>query len=102
MKSEGIGSNGCEGHVSPRISPALALRLAHENIETAAAVVSLSASDYGHVLKRLGEFGFAGGVTYDALIAKAAEKARVDRLLTLNAKDFKRVWPEEMDKVILP
>jgi hypothetical protein len=35
-----------------------------------------------------------GGIVYDALIAKVAEKSKVERLLTLNIKHFKRVWPE--------
>jgi len=88
--------------VSPKISPAMAMKLIHDNIEATATLVPLSAKDFGHVLKRLEMFGLAGGITYDALIARVAEKADVDKLLTLNIKDFKRVWPEEIGKIILP
>jgi len=34
-----------------------------------------------------------GGASYDGLIAYAAEKAKVDKLLTLNSEDFLRVNP---------
>jgi len=47
----------------------------------------------------LSENGLAGGITYDALIARVAQKSRVERLVTFNAEDFKRVWPEG-DKVV--
>lgn len=80
--------------VVPRISPGAAWRLIHENVETAATVVSLSASEYGVTIKRLAELELTGGAVYDALIAQAAQKAGVGRVLTLNPEDFTRVWPE--------
>ena len=80
--------------VTPRISPGAAWRLIHENVETTAKVVSLSAYEYVATIKRIAELGLTGGVVYDALIAQAAQKAGVERLLTFNLEDFKRVWPE--------
>lgn len=80
--------------VTPRISPGAAWRLIHENVETIATVVSLSASEYGATIKRIAELGLSGGVIDDALIAQAAQKAGVGRLLTFNPEDFTRVWPE--------
>ena len=80
--------------VSPRIAPGTAWRLVHENVETRATLIPLTVSDYRATLKRLAELGLSGGVVYDALIARAAEKFRAERLLTLNPEDFKRVWPE--------
>jgi predicted nucleic acid-binding protein len=77
--------------VSPRILPAVALRLIRENIESAASVIALSASDYWSVLKGLGKIGFSGGIVYDALILRAALKARADQLVTFNVKDFRRL-----------
>ena len=79
--------------LSPRIEPALAHRLVHENVEKPAKIVTLRGSDYGAVLSSVSELGLAGGVIYDALIARAAERAGVDRLLTLNPQHFRRVWP---------
>ena len=43
-----------------------------------------------------------GAQVYDALVAKAAKKSRIDRLLTFNVNDFKRVWPEGEDFIQAP
>ncbi|MBW2262003.1 MAG: PIN domain-containing protein [Deltaproteobacteria bacterium] len=79
--------------LSPKIAPGLARRLIHENVEAPARLVTLRGSDYSAVLRSVSELGLAGGVIYDALIARAAERSGVDRLLTLNPDHFRRVWP---------
>lgn len=86
----------------PRVSPGTAWRLIHENVERNASIVSLSASDYTSSIRRLADAGLSGGVIYDALIAKAAKKEKADRLLTFNADDFKRVWPDGAASVVVP
>ena len=86
----------------PRISPAMAWRLIHENIEAVGKIVSLSATEYSSVIKKISEMGLTGGITYDALIAKVAEKSKVEQLLTLNSDHFKRVWPEGEKIIISP
>ena len=43
-----------------------------------------------------------GGATYDALIIHAALKANADQILTLNTRDFRRVYPELADKIVAP
>jgi predicted nucleic acid-binding protein len=78
----------------PRLSPELVNRLIRENVTSLAKIVSLSRSDYSLVVETLSAAGQPGAVIYDALIARAAQKARVDRLLTLNPRDFLRVWPD--------
>lgn len=78
----------------PRISPLVAHKLIHENIEVSAKIVSLTSVEYSTTIKRLSELGLVGDIVYDALIAKVAEKSKAERLLTLNIKHFKRVWPE--------
>jgi uncharacterized protein (DUF58 family) len=76
--------------------------LVAENVRKPATVVALGAADYGAVLVKLSGLGLAGGVVYDGLIARAARKAKVDRLLTLNRGDFVRVWPEGRDVIAVP
>ena len=78
--------------VKPRISPGVAWKLIHENVESVAKIVSLSSNEYNSLIKRASERGFTGGIIYDALIAKVALKSKVERILTLNMKHFKRVW----------
>jgi predicted nucleic acid-binding protein len=88
--------------IKPRISPAVAWRLIHENIEAVSKVISLTSSEYSATIKRLSESGLIGGIVYDALIAKVAQKAGVKRLLTFNSDHFKRVWPAGENVIVTP
>ena len=86
----------------PRISPLTARKLITENIEKISKIVSLTPEEYKTVIKQISELGLVGGITYDALIAKVAKKAKVDKLLTLNIEHFNRVWPDGQERIILP
>ena len=88
--------------VKPRISSSTAWRLIQENIEGSAKTVSLSPSDYRQTIKRMADFGLSGGIIYDALIAIVAQKAGIERLMTFNADDFRRVWPEGEAIIYVP
>ncbi len=88
--------------VTPKISPGTAWSLIREDVEIPAKVISLSPSDYGAVIRRASDLGLRGGIVYDALIARAAQKAKVDRLLTMNPEDFKKVWPEGASIITVP
>ena len=93
--------------VRPRISPRSARRLIEEYRllpapEGLATVVALDTPDYTAVLESAAQNGVAGGAVYDALIAKAADLAGVDHLVTLNPKDFRRVWPEGEERIREP
>lgn len=88
--------------VSPRITPGLAWRLIHESVEPVASVISLSSSDYFAIIKRMSDLGISGGAVYDALIVKTARKSEVDRVLTFNVNDFKRIWPEGETRTAAP
>jgi predicted nucleic acid-binding protein len=86
----------------PRLSPELAARLVRENVTARARAVALAGSDYEAVVREMADLSLAGGVVYDALIARAARKAGADRLLALNPGDFQRVWPEGTDVIASP
>ena len=88
--------------ISPKITPRMARQLIYINIETISKTVSLSSSDYISVIKQMADLGLSGGVIYDALIAKTAQKSKVDHLLTYNVDDFKRIWPEGVKHIISP
>jgi predicted nucleic acid-binding protein len=88
--------------VQPHIPPDVARRLIHQNVIASCDVVPLSDKDYAVVIDHLGELGIVGGATYDALILYAAIKAGVDRVVTLNEKDFRKVYPEFADRVSGP
>jgi predicted nucleic acid-binding protein len=88
--------------IKPRISPLIAKKLISENIETVGKLISLTPREYIAVIKQISDIGLAGGITYDALIAKVAQKANVERLLTLNADHFTRVWPDGDKLIVMP
>jgi predicted nucleic acid-binding protein len=88
--------------VQPLISSATAWQLIRENVLATVEVVSLSEEDYRSVLEHLSVTGIVGGATYDALIGYTALKARVDQLVTLNEKDFRRVYPDLSKKLVAP
>ena len=77
--------------VKPRISPLMAQRLIDTNLEAMAKIVPLTIAD-----------GLSGGTVYDALIATVARRLSVDKLLTLNPDDFRRVWPEGKHVICIP
>jgi predicted nucleic acid-binding protein len=86
----------------PPISPAEAWRLLQENVTSCATIVTLSATDYATLIEELSRRGIVGGVVYDAVIAKAAELAKVDRLVTLNEAHFQQVWPSGASRIVSP
>lgn len=88
--------------VQPRISPAIANKLIQQDVLDICEIVTLSAQDYNRVIKHLSESNIVGGVTYDAVILSTAFKVEIDRIVTLNKKDFVRIYPDLVDKIILP
>ncbi len=86
---------------TPRISPVEASQLLQGNL-AGHTIVALSAQDYLNLIDDLGRQSVAGGTVYDAVIAKVAELAQVDHLLTLNTGHFQRVWPSGASRVVSP
>lgn len=87
---------------TPRISPEQAQRLIQANVLGSARVVSLSAAEYEDLLARLVDRQVKGGASYDAVLWAAANKAGVDRLVTLNLSDFQRLAASGGPAVVLP
>lgn len=88
--------------VSPSITPSLAERLIQHNVVDKLKIVPLTEQDYLEIVDRLVKSGLGGGIIYDALIIKAAEKIGVDKVLSFNVRDFQRVSPEFAEKVVSP
>jgi len=88
--------------VKPRISPLVAQRLIDNNLQPNARIVALTDADYWNTIQSMAEMGLPGGTVYDALIAIVARRLSVDRLLTLNADDFRRVWPQGKQVISTP
>ena len=79
--------------VRPKITPGMARRLVRENVEKVAQIEAMTQKDYQDVLDSMAELELRGGIVYDALAAKIAQRWQAEALLTFNAKDFRRAWP---------
>ena len=88
--------------LSPRLSGGLARQLIRDNVDGRARIVEWTRSDYQRTLDRAAELHITGGTIYDALIARTAEKLKVDVLLTFNVRHFRRVWPQGIDIIQEP
>lgn len=78
--------------IRPRIAPTVARRIIKDNVESIAHIKSISTQRYKTVLDEMASRNLSGGIIYDALAAGVAASENVDVLLTLNRKDFLRVW----------
>ncbi len=87
--------------IHPRLSPQLVQQLIADNL-TQFDVIFLTIEDYQTVIKQMVELNLTGGAIYDALIARVAVKAEVDRLLTLNPRHFTRLGEQIAQLVTLP
>ena len=88
--------------VRPRISPGMARRLVRESVEKNVRVEEILLADYRSILDDMAELDLSGGVIYDALAAQVTRRLGADALLTFNAKDFQRVWPQAGERVQEP
>lgn len=87
--------------VRPRIAPELAQKLITENLERF-EVIPLTTEDYQMVIAQMVNLNLTGGSIYDALIAQAAVKAKVNVLLTLNPNHFNRLGEDMAPLVQVP
>lgn len=84
----------------PPISSNTAKLLIENNIEKNAHIQSLSAKDYQQLIYATSEANLRGGIVYDSLIYYCAKKAKVDKIVTLNAKDFARLDTDHSIEII--
>ena len=84
-----------------RHSPDEALQSVEENVVKYFHVIALTAGDYVEVLRSVVARGVHGGATYDALILKAAEKAKVSRIFTFNLKHFEAIADQRLAELLV-
>ena len=87
--------------VSPRITPGQAHALLDQNVLSKAEVVPLDAADYEEVITRMTRLGLSGGIVYDALHVRAAEKVGAAKLYTFNRRDFRRLPLAQPTELVL-
>ena len=87
----------------PRVSSAEAGRFLDDNVLPYFELIALSAGDYKAVLRSCSKAGLIGGLVFDALHLRCAEKAECDRVYTFHVKDFRALAPAGLaDKIAAP
>lgn len=87
---------------TPRLSPADAISAIEDNVLPFVKVRALDGRSYAALIRRVAAAGLSGGVVYDAVHAEVARRAGVDLLVTLNPRDFERVWTGRPEQVVSP
>lgn len=72
------------------------------NVIDLLTLIALSPEDYHSILSHLASQQMIGGIVYDALIVHAGIKANADRILTLNPRHFRLIYPEVADRIVDP
>jgi predicted nucleic acid-binding protein len=84
------------------ISPPTAWMLISKGVLPFADFKVLDAGEYSTLIQSLSTNGLGGGIVYDAIIARVAELAGVDWLVTLNVSHFIAVWPGGRTRIVSP
>ena len=88
--------------LSPRITPALAARLIHENVEPVARIFPVLAQDYSAAAQTVAQLDAPGQAIHHAVLIACAERLQADHLVTLHPHDYLRLWPGGAETVIAP
>lgn len=84
--------------IGPRIAPGDAADMIERDIVARCRVRAIDSRGHLKCIRALSRRGIAGGAVYDGLIAEVGRAARVDKIVTFNVADFRRVAPD-MDVV---
>ena len=79
-----------------RHTPEQALLSIEENVFKHFKITALGANDYVALLRESALAGIQGGTIYDAILMRAAIKADVERIFTLNLRHFHAVAPTHL------
>ncbi|HEV3207398.1 MAG TPA: PIN domain-containing protein [Terriglobales bacterium] len=73
-----------------------------ENMSEKLTFIALNADEYWSAIAAAAESGVCGGMTYDALLARCALKARAETIYTWNLEHFQRLGPKVAKLVRTP
>lgn len=80
-----------------RHTPEQALLSIEENVLKHFKLVALAGSEYATLIREAVGFQIQGGKIYDAILLKAANKAKVKRIFTLNLRHFQSIASSEIE-----
>jgi len=84
------------------LTPLEVQRLLDKNIYRAFEIVPLSSEDYRKAIHQVAAQNLVSGIIYDALIVYAGLKANADRILTLNPRHLRLIYPALADRILDP
>lgn len=84
------------------LNPQLVWQMIESDVLQWCTPVSLSDADCYDCLQRLVAANERGGIVFDALIVQAALRIGVDKLVTINARHFERIWPTHSNQILNP
>lgn len=87
--------------IAPRLTPAQAFQVV-ARLDQAFSVVALDLDLYRGAIDRCAGRGFSSGSVFDALHLVAAEREKVDSLLTFNQRDFERLTVSSSPEILVP
>lgn len=87
---------------TPPVYPSEAWQILEQSFVPNLEVVTLSGKEYRDVIRDCAARGVAGGLVYDALHLRCAEKAGCERVYTFNVKEFRRLAPQLEDRICAP
>ncbi len=82
--------------VRPRIHPAEATRIIHENLLPHFELITLRKHDYLQAIEFMSTGGWSGAGIYDLLLLLSAGRCPVQRVYTFNVTDFRRLAPADL------
>jgi predicted nucleic acid-binding protein len=88
--------------ITPMVHPTEAYRFVSETVIEHCTVVTLTERDYLSTLDSAAKAGMRGGILYDALQLRCAEKAGCDRIYTFNISDFVGIAPHLKGQIVRP
>ena len=91
-----------KGSRTNAVSAARTVAEIHLEILPYCTVVALSAAEYVALPADVAARGLFGGIVYDAIHARVAERTGCDQLCTFNLKHFRRVWAGPPSAVVAP
>jgi predicted nucleic acid-binding protein len=83
-----------------RHSPEQALLSIEENVVKYFKFTWLTDGDYKALIRDAAVAGIQGGTVYDALLLKCAEKAKTEKVFTLNLRHFQNIAPKDITRQI--
>lgn len=80
--------------IRPPISAAQASTLIEERVMPTTTTLTLDPGVYKAALTRVTRLGMKGGIIHDAVILECGLGHQIDRVVTLNGRHFRRLWPD--------